>query len=128
MVNLVVEDTWSVDDSRLIYGVNRNDLHFLDITEKGDLTLKFRDKSITFREIIQRIKQMNGNAPSYTSSFTLRVPQLVTYQIKKLKAAFNQAMSELEYTGSFIGIYPVKVNQRKDCVTAVIRSDPDYGA
>ena len=127
MVNLVVEDTWSVDDSRLIYGVNRNDLHFLDITEKGDLTLKFRDKSITFREIIQRIKQMNGNAPSYTSSFTLRVPQLVTYQIKKLKAAFNQAMSELEYTGSFIGIYPVKVNQRKDCVTAVIRSDPDYG-
>jgi arginine decarboxylase len=126
-VVLLVEETWSLDNSRWIYGVNRNDLHFLDITKNGDLSLILFDKFITFKEIIQRIKQMNGNAPSYTSSFTLRVPQLITYQIKKLRAAFNRAMSELEYAGSFIGIYPVKVNQRKDCVTAVICSDSDYG-
>jgi arginine decarboxylase len=36
-------------------------------------------------------------------------------------------MEELDYDGKFIGIYPVKVNQRKDCVTAVLRSDSVYG-
>jgi arginine decarboxylase len=70
---------------------------------------------------------MNGDTPGYASSFTLRVPQLVTYQIKKLKAAFQRVLEELDYGGKFIGIYPVKVNQRKDCVTAVLRSDSDYG-
>ena len=123
----VVEETWSVDKSKLVYGVDRNDLHFLDISEDGELCLRIRDKTISFNEIVKRIKDMNGDTPSYASSFTLRVPQLVTYQIKKLKAAFHQTIEELGYKGKFIGIYPVKVNQRKDCVTAVLRSDSDYG-
>lgn len=126
-MNAVAEETWSVDKSRLVYGVNRNDLHFLDITEAGELCLRLRDQTITFNEIIRRIKQINGDSPGYASSFTLRVPQLVTYQVKKLKSVFQRAIDELDYGGKFIGIYPVKVNQRKDCVTAIIRSDPDYG-
>ncbi len=116
-----------MDNSKLVYGVNKNDLHFLDITKDGELCLLMGEYFITFNEIIQRIKTMNGESPSYASSFTLRVPQLVTYQIKKLRAAFQHAMDELDYKGRFIGIYPVKVNQRKDCVTAVIRSDSEYG-
>ncbi|MFW9973793.1 MAG: hypothetical protein ACFFDQ_00820 [Candidatus Thorarchaeota archaeon] len=123
----MVDDNWSLDKSRIVYGVNKNDLHFLDITKEGDLCLRLQEYTITFREIIQRIKEMNGNESGYTSSFTLRVPQLITYQIKKLKAAFQRVFSELGFEGKFIGIYPVKVNQRKDCVTAVIRSDSDYG-
>ena len=126
-MNTLVKETWSVDKSRLVYGVNRNDLHFLDITEDGELCLRLRDQTITFIEVIQRIREMNGDSPSYTSSFTLRVPQLVTYQVKKLKSVFQRAINELDYGGKFIGIYPVKVNQRKDCVTAIIRSDNDYG-
>ena len=126
-MNALVDDTWSLDKSRLVYGVSKNDLHFLDITEDGNLSLRLRDKSITFNEIIDKIKAMNGDSPGYASSFTLRAPQLVTYQIKKLKTAFQRAIEELGYAGNFIGIYPVKVNQRKDCVTAVLRSDPDYG-
>jgi arginine decarboxylase len=123
----LVEDVWSVDKSRLVYGVNRNDLHFLDISENGDLCIRLRDQTITINEIVERIKKMNGDSPGYTSSFTLRVPQLLNYQIKKLKAVFHRVIDELEYGGKFIGIYPVKVNQRKDCVTVVIRSDSDYG-
>lgn len=126
-MNTVSEETWSIDKSKRVYGVNRNDLHFLDITEEGELCLRLRDQIITFNEIIQKIKQMNGDSPGYSSSFTLRVPQLVTYQVKKLKSVFKRVIDELDYGGRFIGIYPVKVNQRKDCVTAIIRSDPDYG-
>ena len=99
-VNTVAKENWSVDDSRLVYGVHRNDLHFLDITEDGELCLQLRDKTITFNEVIKRIKEMNGDTPGYSSSFTLRMPQLVTYQVKKLKAAFNRAIDELEYVAS----------------------------
>lgn len=123
----MTEDTWSIDKSRVVYGVNRNDLHFLDITEDGDLTIHLLDQQITIKEIVQRIKEANGHFPGYTSSFTLRIPQLIAYQIKKLQASFNRVFEELQYPGKFIGIYPVKVNQRSDFVTAVIRSDSEYG-
>ncbi|MFW9841186.1 MAG: hypothetical protein ACFFES_09840 [Candidatus Thorarchaeota archaeon] len=126
-VNALVDDTWSLDKSRLVYGVSRNDLHFLDITDDGMLGIRLQDQFITFKEMVLKTKEMNGDSPGYASSFTLRVPQLITYQIKKLKMAFDKAIEGTEYSGKFIGIYPVKVNQRKDCVTAIIRSDPDYG-
>ncbi len=126
-MNALTEEIWSVDNSRLVYGVNRNDLHFLDITDEGELCIQIRNQRITFNEIITKIKLMKGEAPEYAASFTLRVPQLITYQVKKLKAAFEKAINETQYAGKFVGIYPVKVNQRKDCVTAVMRSDPDYG-
>jgi arginine decarboxylase len=123
----MTEEAWSVEKSKIVFGVNRNDLHFLDITEDGNLCIKLGDQKIGFQEIIQEIKNLNGHLAAYTASFTLRIPQLITYQIKKLRASFERVFSELEYKGKFIGIYPVKVNQRRDFVTTVIRSDSEYG-
>jgi len=123
----MTEEAWSVEKSKTVFGVGRNDLHFLDITADGNLCIKLADRSISLQELIQRVRSINGHLAGYTSSFTLRIPQLITYQIKKLRALFERVFSELEYTGKFIGIYPVKVNQRSDFVTTVIRSDSEYG-
>lgn len=123
----MTEETWSAEKSKIVFGVGRNDLHFLDITEDGDLCIKLGEQRITFQELVQKIRDTNGHRTGYTSSFTLRVPQLIAYQVRKLKASFEKVFDELGYKGKFIGIYPVKVNQRSDFVTAVIRSDPKYG-
>ncbi|MFW9956764.1 MAG: hypothetical protein ACFFCT_01725 [Candidatus Odinarchaeota archaeon] len=123
----MTEEAWSVDKSKTVFGVGRNDLHFLDITENGNLCIRLADQKIELQDLIQRVKSINGHLAGYTASFTLRIPQLITYQIKKLRGLFERVFSELEYTGKFIGIYPVKVNQRSDFVSAVIRSDSEYG-
>ncbi len=121
------DDMWSVDKAKTVFGVGRNDLHFLDISESGELCIKLRDEQITIKEIVQKMKAVNEKSPGYVSSFTLRIPQLITYQIKKLRTTFERVFEELEYKGKFIGIYPVKVNQRSDFVTTIVRSDSDYG-
>jgi arginine decarboxylase len=123
----MTEESWSSEKSKVVFGLGRNDLHFLDISEDGMLCVKLSDHMITIQEIINQIKAMNGHLAGYTASFTLRIPQLITYQIKKLKASFEKVFKDLDYRGEFKGIYPVKVNQRKDFVTTVIRSDSDYG-
>ncbi|MFW9907815.1 MAG: hypothetical protein ACFFEF_04510 [Candidatus Thorarchaeota archaeon] len=123
----MIEESWSAEKSKTVFGVGRNDLHFLDINEAGNLCIKLADQRIEIEELIQRVKSINGHMTGYTSSFTLRIPQLITYQIKKLRALFERVFGELEYKGKFIGIYPVKVNQRSDFVSAVIRSDSEYG-
>ncbi len=122
-----MSDEWSIDKSKLVFGVGRNDLRFLDINEEGELVLVINGHSITFSEIVRRIEQENGNHPRYTSSFTLRIPQLISSQVLRLRAAFENARNELEYNGRFLAVYPVKVNQRYDCVAAVIASDKEYG-
>ena len=102
--------TWCLSDSKFIYGVNRNDLYFLDINDQGELLLKLKDQSISFNEIINLVKSQFSSSSSSVSSFTLRVPQLVTEQISKLSNCFLSTIQEYQYTGSFQGIYPIKVN------------------
>ena len=126
-VSKVREEEWNIDRARTVYGIGRKDLHFLDINEDGDLCISLRGLSISFRDIIEKIETSNGDSPSYTSSFTLRIPELIAYQIAKIRSAFVQAMKKLDYPGNFMAVYPIKVNQRRDCVIPVILADRNYG-
>ncbi|RDE15449.1 MAG: hypothetical protein C4K49_06370 [Candidatus Thorarchaeota archaeon] len=105
----------------------RNDLHFLDIANNGDLVLRLRGQTITFDEITKRVKVEYSKREDYTSSFTLRIPQLIQHQVLKLRAAFANAMRNLDYQGAFRGVYPVKVNQRADSIVPILDVDSEYG-
>jgi arginine decarboxylase len=123
----VKEEEWTIGQSKLVYGLDRNDLHFLDITEEGELCIRMGEETITFSEIVRRIKSDAGDSIGYTSSFTLRLPQLIISQVKRLKTAFDSAIKQLNYEGQFSAVYPVKVNQRRDFVLPVLAADPEYG-
>jgi arginine decarboxylase len=91
------------------------------------LVVKIQDKTISIREIVDRIESADGTRIGYTSSFTLRFPQLISYQVRKLVATFNKVMKAKDYKGEFSAVYPVKVNQRRDYVVQVLHTNPDYG-
>ncbi|MHA1636980.1 MAG: hypothetical protein ACTSUB_03090, partial [Candidatus Thorarchaeota archaeon] len=118
---------WSIERSKLVYGLDKKDLHFLDITENGELVIKFLGHSITVEEIVKRVEKENDSKTAYTSSFTLRIPQLIASQMAKLKNAFSTVRKERDYKGEYSAVYPVKVNQRRDCVVPVLESDENYG-
>lgn len=123
----MVTGEWSLEKSRLIYGVAKNDLHFLNIADDGNLVLQLRNQTITFDEIIKRVETENSGRVGYTSSFTLRMPQLIQHQVLKLKGAFAGVIQNLDYQGSFKGIYPIKVNQRADSIIPILEADSNYG-
>jgi len=123
----VKEEEWTIGQSKLVYGLDHNDLHFLDITEEGELCVRMGEETITFSEIIRNVKAAAGDSIGYTSSFTLRLPQLIISQVKKLKTAFASAIKQLNYEGQFSAVYPVKVNQRRDFILPVLAADTEYG-
>jgi len=91
------------------------------------LVVKLDDKTISIHEIVDRIETANGARTGYTSSFTLRLPQLISYQVRKLVATFHKVIKAKDYEGEFSAVYPVKVNQRRDYVVQVLHTNPDYG-
>jgi arginine decarboxylase len=76
---------------------------------------------------VDRIESKNGTRTGYASSFTLRLPQLISYQVRKLIATFLKVIKNTDYKGEFSAVYPVKVNQRRDNVVQVLHTNPDYG-
>ena len=86
-----------------------------------------QNKTISVDEIVRQIEVTNGDRTGYTSSFTLRLPQLISYQVRKLIATFSKVIKSMDYKGEFSAVYPVKVNQRRDNVVQVLHTNPEYG-
>ncbi|MFX1440816.1 MAG: hypothetical protein ACFFFD_11250, partial [Promethearchaeota archaeon] len=84
------------------------------------MVVKLQDQIISIREIVSRVESANGARTGYASSFTLRIPQLISYQVRKLVATFHKAIKANGYGGEFSAVYPVKVNQRRDYVVQVL--------
>ena len=54
----------------------------------------------------------------------LRFPQIIEDRLDKLNGAFAKAIDESGYIGTYQGVYPVKVNQRR----VVVETIAEYGA
>lgn len=115
--------TWTLEDSKLIYGINKNDLDYLDINNKGHLELIIDDQRITFNEIVKAVRK---NTKYKNTSFAIRVPQLITKQIKSLVNSFENAREKFEYSGHYHPIYPIKVNSQKLIIESIIKAHPTY--
>ena len=50
----------------------------------------------------------------------VRFPQVIKGQLDKLHSAFHQAISEFKYDASHYGVFPFKVNQRREFIDAII--------
>lgn len=114
---------WLLEDSKLIYGVNRNDLDYLDINKQGLLELILDDHRITFQEIAKTVKRKTKYKKT---SFAVRVPQLITRQISDLISAFEKARISFKYNGKYQPIYPIKVNSQRLIIETIIKSHPTY--
>ncbi len=128
-----LESEWSLETARRVYRLRRADTWYLDLNEDGELCLVLDGRVITFSEIINRVAdQLLGNVGAAKSdfhvpSFTLRIPQLIERYVKKLRAAFDDVFQNNDYGGSFLPVYPIKVNPMKTVVKTILKSDSTYG-
>ncbi|NHJ01773.1 MAG: biosynthetic arginine decarboxylase [Candidatus Heimdallarchaeota archaeon] len=116
---------WTINDSQNVYGIGKTfrEFNFLEINSQGELCLRIKDEIISFKEILSRLhKQITWTDIDQCPSLTLRIPQLVEYQIAKLNQSFSKALNEYNYKGEFTAVYPIKVNQQKHAINSVLKS------
>ena len=62
----------------------------------------------------------------YTGPLLLRFPHLIKKQISTLYTEFNRARDEFNYQGKFQAVFPLKVNQYHNFVTALMEVSKTY--
>ncbi len=115
---------WSIQDSKYIYGIGKGDLYFLDVDGQGRLVLRFENLSLSFPELIEKVR--NISQAEY-SSFTVRIPALAAERAIEVTTAFREAMTQSKYEGKYLPIFPIKVNHHNDIVRTILATDPSYG-
>ena len=116
-------ERWTVEKSSELYRVAEWSGGYFRVSENGDMLVqpspKSADRAVSIPEIVEGLKDRGLDMP-----VLLRIENILDAQISDLNETFIAAMKDLGYKGNFRGAYPIKVNQQKQVIDAMIH----YGA
>ncbi len=103
-----------VDQARKRYAIDRWSEGFFDVNESGQLCARPEGKAgepLALSEIVAQAQREGLRLP-----LLIRFPQILEARARQLVEAFGQAIEQLDYTGSYTAVYPIKVNQQSSVV------------
>ncbi|HYG73557.1 MAG TPA: biosynthetic arginine decarboxylase [Planctomycetota bacterium] len=117
-------ESWSVQDAVELYGVNYWGRQFFSVNDQGHLVVHptgMKDIGIDLKVLVADIEARGIGAP-----MLIRFPDILRRRVEELNNCFSTAIKEQSYRGQFRGVYPIKVNQERHVVEAIVRHGKDY--
>ena len=118
-------ERWTTERSTELYGVQEWGAGFFGISQSGELQITAApgnfSNAVSIPEIIDGIQARGLDMP-----VLLRIENILATQISLLNDSFITAIKSLDYRGSYLGAYPIKVNQQQQVVEAVTRHGKKY--
>ena len=121
-----LKQNWSISDSAALYGIeNWGDGDF-SISKSGDVTITTpfsgSDVSVPLIDIISAARDRAHPLP-----LLLRIENLLDARIAEINETFRQAIRDAGYTGTYSGVFPVKVNQQCSVIEEISSFGAEFG-
>ena len=110
---------FTMENSLKRYGVERWGEQFLGVNDAGHILFRAPEMPpVDLHELAEFLEGRGLRPP-----FVVRFPTCIRGQMDRMRAAFEAAIAENEYEAPHIGVVPIKVNQRRAVIEAVIGED-----
>src|SRR5262249_12381990 len=109
---------WTVDDSVSLYMIERWGAGYFGVAQTGELTvspLQDNGIAIPIMGALREAQVLNLNAP-----ILIRFQDLLRHRVEGLNNAFARAIAEHNYSGTYRGVFPIKVNQLREVVEEIL--------
>jgi arginine decarboxylase len=106
------------------YGIENWGAGYFSINTKGHLVVHPAEndpRGADVKAIVDDLVARKVKLP-----LLLRFPQLFANQVRKMNQSFRTAMTEFNYKGEHLGVFPMKVNQRKQVIEAYLEEGSRY--
>ena len=107
---------WTVEDAAELYSIPGWGLGLFGVNQEGHVTVNTDGRELDLSMLADDLVARGIEPP-----ILVRLTDVLKARIDALAGAFGRAMSQEEYKGRFRGVYPVKVNQQRHVVEAVVR-------
>lgn len=117
---------WTLDKARHLYGVAHWSDGYFDIDDQGEL-VAFPDRNreragVRLSDLVKDLKDQGLSLP-----VLVRFNDILTDRVKRLTSGFAKAVENLDYSGRYHAVYPIKVNQQKSVVEGLLNASPHVG-
>ncbi|MFT7670833.1 MAG: arginine decarboxylase [Planctomycetota bacterium] len=115
---------WNVQNSRSLYNIDQWGLGHFSINSAGNVEVTPNGTSdhIDLRELIDQLGRRGVETP-----ILLRFDGLLRARVRALFDAFDKAKKEFDYPGDYRLVYPIKVNQEREVVEALLKEGRPRG-
>src|ERR1041384_3742723 len=114
-------EQWKIQDALDIYEVRHWGKGYFGINDKGHVTVhpnKKPEQAVDLKELIDQLQERGIQLP-----ILLRFTDILRQRVGEIYEAFKTAISEYNYQGNYVCVYPIKVNQQRHVVEEI----PDFG-
>jgi arginine decarboxylase len=112
-----VGDAWTTVDATEMYEIARWGQGYFSIGENGHVKIhptKETDRSIDLKQLVDHLQLRGISLPTL-----VRFRDILQHRLQDIYEAFQAAITQHEYTGNYVCVYPIKVNQQRQVVEEV---------
>jgi arginine decarboxylase len=116
--------SWAIEDSEELYRINGWGAPYFSINAAGHVTVSPQGDhggSFDLFELVSALQQRNLNLP-----LLIRFSDILEDRIARLNAAFSKAIARYNYNGVYRGVFPVKCNQQRHLIEALVKFGKPY--
>ena len=119
----IKDSDWTIASSEKYYGLKNWGKGHFKIDEEGFLKVHpLKDSNgIRIFDIIQEAKSKGYDLP-----LTIRIQDLLQTRVKELNETFRDAIEQEAYSGSYRGVFPIKVNQMREVLEEILEAGEAY--
>lgn len=119
------KENWTIEDSLHSYQINRWGEGYFGINKAGNLCVyPYKSSStdtICIKSVIEEAKKEGFSFPA-----VVRFHDVLRGQVGHLNDTFNEVIREANYSGEYMGVYPIKVNQLREVVEEITEAGMNY--
>src|SRR5438270_5951451 len=114
-------EKWKTHDAVETYGIRHWSKGYFGINKAGHVTVhpnKTPAQAIDLKELVDQLQARGIQLP-----ILLRFTDILRHRVGEINDAFQSAIREFDYQGSYCCVYPIKVNQQRHVVEEIL----DFG-
>ena len=111
-------EPWTTEDAKELYLIPRWGSGYFDVKPDGNITiapLQERGRKIAIKDVVDAAMEQGLSPP-----LLIRFQDLLHHRVRALNEAFNSAIAENKFRGTYRGVFPIKVNQLREVVEEIL--------
>jgi arginine decarboxylase len=116
---------WTTEQASDLYRVKEWGAGYFDVNAKGEavvrVTVGDTQQEVSLMDVVSGLTDRGTSMP-----VLLRIENILDNQITLLNQSFLSAMKELNFQGTYRGVFPIKVNQQQQVIEEISRFGSRY--
>jgi arginine decarboxylase len=115
---------WKIQDALETYGCRHWGKGYFSINKAGHVTVhpnKRAEQAVDLKELVDQLQARGIQLP-----ILLRFTDILRHRVGEIHDAFDNAIKEFAYQGSYCCVYPIKVNQQRQVVEEILDFGKQY--